>query len=55
MLPRDFPGFTMAQRHFYASRAEGRRQTINHALLMAAREAEGERRAFLPGSLAANW
>ena len=29
------------QRYFYAWRAEGRWQTINHALLMAAREAEG--------------
>lgn len=41
MLPRDFPPFTTVQRYFYAWRAEGRWQVINHALLMAVREAEG--------------
>lgn len=41
MLPSDFPPFTTVQRYFYAWRAEGRWQTINHVLLMAAREAEG--------------
>jgi len=41
MLPRDFPPFTTVQRYFYAWRAEGRWQIINHALLMDAREAEG--------------
>jgi transposase len=40
MLPGDFPPFTTVQRYFYAWRAEGRWQTINHALLMAVREAE---------------
>lgn len=41
MLPGDFPPFTTVQRYFYAWRAQGRWQNINHALLMAAREAEG--------------
>ena len=41
MLPSDFPPFTTVQRYFYAWRAEARWPTINHALLMAAREAEG--------------
>ncbi len=41
MLPRDFPPFTSVQRYFYSWRAEGRWQTINHALLMAVREGEG--------------
>jgi transposase len=41
MLPSDLPPFTTVQRYFYAWRTEGRWQTINHALLMAAREAEG--------------
>ena len=39
MLPGDFPPFTTV-RYFYGWRADGRWQTINHALLMAAREAE---------------
>jgi transposase len=41
MLPGDFPPFTTVQRYFYGWRAEGRWQTINHALLMAVRETEG--------------
>jgi transposase len=40
MLPGDFPPFTTVQRYFYGWRADGRWQTINHALLMAVREAE---------------
>ena len=41
MLPSDLPPFTTVQRYFYAWRDEGRWQSINHALLMDAREAEG--------------
>lgn len=35
VLPGDFPPFTAVQRYFYAWRAAGRWQRINHALLMA--------------------
>ncbi len=41
MLPKDLPPFTSVQRYFYAWRDDGRWQAINHALLMAAREADG--------------
>jgi len=41
MLPGDLPPYSTVQRYFYAWRDEGRWQTINHALLMDAREAEG--------------
>lgn len=40
MPPRHFPPFTTVQRHYDPRRAEGRWQTISHALLMAAPEAE---------------
>ena len=41
MLPKDFPHFNTVQRYFYAWRDEGRWEIINHALLMAVREATG--------------
>jgi putative transposase len=41
MLPSDLPPHSTVQRYFYAWRDEGRWQTINHALLMDAREADG--------------
>jgi transposase len=41
MLPKDFPPYTTVQRYFYAWRDEGRWEIINHALLMAVREAAG--------------
>jgi transposase len=41
MLPSNFPPFTTVQRYFYAWRDDGRWQTINHALLLDIREAEG--------------
>ncbi len=41
MLPKDFPPFTTVQSYFYRWRDEGRWQTINHHLVMRAREAVG--------------
>lgn len=41
MLPKEFPPFTTVQGYFYQWRDEGRWATINHALLMSAREASG--------------
>lgn len=41
LLPKDFPLFTTVQYYFYAWRACGLWVTINHELLMLAREAEG--------------
>jgi transposase len=41
MLPKEFPPFTTVQGYFYQWRDEGRWATINHALLMRAREAIG--------------
>lgn len=41
MLPSDLPSNSTVQRYFYAWRDEGRWLTINHALPMDAREAEG--------------
>jgi transposase len=41
MLPKDFPPRSTVQGYFYAWRDDGTWSTINHHLLMAAREAEG--------------
>jgi transposase len=41
MLPKDFPPFTTVQAYFYPWRNEGRWKSINHALVMQAREADG--------------
>jgi transposase len=41
MLPKDFPPVSTVQRYFYAWRDSGLLQTINHLLLMQAREATG--------------
>ena len=43
LLPKDFPPYTSVQRYFYAWRASGLWQTINHTLLMEVREAAGLR------------
>lgn len=40
LLPKDFPPLSTVQRYFYAWRASGLWWTINHALVMAARELE---------------
>jgi transposase len=41
MLPKDFPPFTTVQGYFYQWRDDGRWRTINHHLVMQAREAAG--------------
>ena len=41
MLPKDFPPPSTVQRYFYDWRDSGVLQTINHHLVMAAREADG--------------
>ena len=41
MLPKDFPPFTTVQGYFYRWRDDGRWRTINHHLLIRAREAAG--------------
>jgi transposase len=41
MLPKDFPPFTTVQGYFYQWRDDGRCRTINHPLVMQAREAAG--------------
>jgi transposase len=41
MLPKDFPPFTTVQAYFYPWRDDGRWKSINHALVMQAREADG--------------
>jgi len=41
LLPKDFPPFTTVQGYFYRWRDDGTWQTINHHLLMRAREAAG--------------
>ena len=42
MLPKDFPPRSTIQRYFYAWRSDGTLRTVNHQLLMAAREAAGQ-------------
>lgn len=41
MLPKDFSLLSTVQRYFYAWRDSGPWQTINHLLVMAARQIEG--------------
>jgi len=41
MLPKDFPPFTTVQSYFYRWRDDRTWQTINHLLVMAAREVSG--------------
>jgi len=41
LLPREFPPRSTVQRYFYAWRDDGTWRSVNHLLLMAAREAEG--------------
>ncbi|MEQ8639367.1 MAG: IS5 family transposase [Alphaproteobacteria bacterium] len=41
LIPREFPPRSTVQRYFYAWRDDGTWQTINHLLVMAARQADG--------------
>lgn len=41
LLPKDFPAMTTVQRFFYRWRDDGIWDSVNHALVMAAREAMG--------------
>jgi transposase len=41
MLPKEFPPFTTVQYYFYRWRDDGTWRSINHALVMQAREMEG--------------
>lgn len=41
MLPKDFPPYSTVQNYFYPWQEDGTWERINHALVMAAREAEG--------------
>lgn len=41
MLPKDFPPFTTVQYYFYLWRDKGTWRSINHALVMLARERDG--------------
>ena len=41
MLPKEFPPYSTVRGYFYSWRDEGRWATINHHLVMTAREAEG--------------
>jgi putative transposase len=43
MLPREFPLLLAVQRYFYAWHGSGLWQTINHLLVMAARQIEGRK------------
>ena len=43
MLPNDFPPSSTVQRYFYDWRDSGLLRTMNHHLVMAARELEGPR------------
>ena len=42
MLPNDFPPPSTVQRYFYDWRSNGLLESINHHLVMAARELEGQ-------------
>lgn len=41
MLPKDFPPYSTVQHYYYPWRDDGTWERINHALVMAAREASG--------------
>lgn len=51
MLPKDFPPPSTVQRYFYAWRDSGLLQTINHMLVMAARELEGREASPSAGAI----
>ena len=51
LLPKDFPPYTTVQGYFYSWRDAGLWQTINHHLVMAAREAAGREASPSAGAI----
>jgi transposase len=49
LLPKEFPPFTTVQHYFYRWRDDGTWQTINHALVLLAREAAGREASPMAG------
>src|SRR6516165_807355 len=56
LLPKEFPPFSTVQRFFYRWREAGLWQTINHSLVMQAREASGREASPTSGiAMAHRW
>lgn len=51
MLPKDFPPYSTVQDYFYPWRENGTWERINHALVMAAREAAGREASPTAGAI----
>ncbi len=51
LLPKDFPPYTTVQGYFYAWRDSNLWQSINHSLVMAAREAAGREASPSAGAI----
>ena len=51
LLPKDFPPYTTVQGYFYAWRDSSLWQSINHSLVMAAREAAGREASPSAGAI----
>ena len=51
MLPKDFPPISTVEGYFYAWRDSSPRQSINHLLVMSARELEGREASPTAGAI----